>query len=70
MSTDAVNTEVEVEDEDEVPTPIDFLDSIEGDKVDDVVEILAGLDPMDPQYNSSKRDIIMEARRVWKATGL
>lgn len=72
MEITANENSVAVEDDEseEVKTPIDFLDDIEGDKVEDLVEILAGLDPVDPKYNSSKRDLIIEARQVWKATGL
>lgn len=68
--SNAVNTTTSDEDDETVLTPEKFIDNLATDEINDVVEVLAGLDPLDVKYNAQKRDLILEARKVWQATGL
>lgn len=54
-----------MDDDDKVPTPDKWIDGLDGDEVQLVVETLASVDPTNPELSGEQRDLVTKAREVW-----
>jgi hypothetical protein len=59
-----------VEEDDEVPTVGKWIDGLDEEEANDVVFILSQVDPLDVRLNAQQRELVLQARKVWQATGL